>query len=104
MGESGLPKKTVSKVSILKVLVIFLSRYWHLPWHVFLHTVWLLVLVSSEAAAEQLEAEERSLWLTLETRSSAHWRIWSLENQESERSRKRIKSNHQVGKRDQGSL
>ena len=45
-----------------------------------------------------------SLRLTMETHSSAHWRIWSLENQESERLRKRLTSNHQVGKRDQGSL
>lgn len=57
-----------------------------------------------EAAAEQLEAEECSLRLTIETHSSAQWRIWSLENQESERLRKRLTSNHQVGKRDQGSL
>ena len=49
------------------------------------HTVWLLVPVKSVAAAEQLEAEECSLWLTMETCSSAHWSIWSLENQESER-------------------
>jgi len=71
---------------------------------VFLHTVWLLVLVSSEAAAEQLEAEEGSLWLTMETCSSAHWRIWYLRNQESKKLTKIIKLNHEVGKKDHGPL
>ena len=70
----------------------------------FLHTVWLLLPVNSEAAAEQLEAEEGRLWLTMETCSSAQWRIWSLRNQESKQLRKIIKLNHEVGKRDQGSL
>ena len=56
-----------------------------------------------EAAAEQLEAEEGSLWLTMETCSSAHWRISCLRNQESKQLTK-IKLNHEVGKRDHGPL
>lgn len=70
----------------------------------FLHTVWLLVPVNSEAAAEQLEAKEGRLWLTMETCYSIHWRMWSLRNQESKQLRKIIKLNYEVGNRDQGSL